>query len=131
MKKIKIDMFQEYVSKLIFRCCVFLVVLLAYLFEPDYFDLILTKKVEMQWLLSGLSSEQIRQMLGQYNILWVYVVWAILMVSMVSQMFPQNKRITMGSKKASRATIGGRSITASWNCTAMFKKIIWRRSGCC
>ena len=23
MKKIKIDMFQEYVSKLIFRCCVF------------------------------------------------------------------------------------------------------------
>ena len=99
MKKIKIDMFQEYVSKLIFRCCVFLVVLLAYLFEPDYFDLILTKKVEMQWLLSGLSSEQIRQMLGQYNILWVYVVWAILMVSMVSQMFPQNKRITMGSKK--------------------------------
>ena len=73
MKKIKIDMFQEYVSKLIFRCCVFLVVLLAYLFEPDYFDLILTKKVEMQWLLSGLSSEQIRQMLGQYNILWVYV----------------------------------------------------------
>ena len=44
MKKIKIDMFQEYVSKLIFRCCVFLVVLLAYLFEPDYFDLILTKK---------------------------------------------------------------------------------------
>mgnify|MGYP001145503085 CR=1 FL=1 len=62
MKKIKIDMFQEYVSKLIFRCCVFLVVLLAYLFEPDYFDLILTKKVEMQWLLSGLSSEQIRQM---------------------------------------------------------------------
>ena len=64
MKKIKIDMFQEYVSKLIFRCCVFLVVLLAYLFEPDYFDLILTKKVEMQWLLSGLSSEQIRQMLG-------------------------------------------------------------------
>ena len=78
MKKIKIDMFQEYVSKLIFRCCVFLVVLLAYLFEPDYFDLILTKKVEMQWLLSG-----------------------------------------------------GRSITASWSCTAMFKKIIWRRSGCC
>ena len=62
MKKIKIDMFQEYVSKLIFRCCVFLVVLLAYLFEPDYFDLILTKKVEMQWLLSGLASEQIRQM---------------------------------------------------------------------
>ena len=44
MKKIKIDMFQEYVSKLIFRCCVFLVVLLAYLFEPDYFDLILTKR---------------------------------------------------------------------------------------
>ena len=35
----------------------------------------------------------------RYNILWVYVVWAILMVSMVSQMFPQNKRITMGSKK--------------------------------
>ena len=35
MKKIEIDMFQEYVGKLIFRCCVFLAVLLAYLFDPD------------------------------------------------------------------------------------------------
>ena len=53
----------------------------------------------MKWLLSGLSAEQIRGILGQYNILWVYVVWAILMASMLLQMIPQNKRITMGSKK--------------------------------
>ncbi len=99
MKKIEIDMFKEYVGKLIFRCCVFLAVLLAYLFAPDYFDLILTPKVRMEWLLSGLSMEQIREILGQYNILWVYVVWAILMASMLLQMIPQNKRITMGSKK--------------------------------
>ena len=99
MKKIEIDMFKEYVGKLIFRCCVFLAVLLAYIFAPDYFDLILTQKVEMKWLLSGLSAEQIHGILRQYNILWVYVVWAILMASMVLQMIPQNKRITMGSKK--------------------------------
>lgn len=92
MKKIEIDMFKEYVGKLIFRCCVFLIVLAAYIFAPDYFDLILTKKVEVQWLLSGLSKEQIHQILEQYNILWVYVVWAILMASMVLQMFPQSRR---------------------------------------
>ena len=34
MKKIEIDMFKEYVGKLIFRCCVFLAVLLAYIFAP-------------------------------------------------------------------------------------------------
>lgn len=100
MKKIEIDMFKEYVGKLIFRCCVFLVVFGAYILAPDYFDLILTKKVEMQWLLSGLSAdEQIEAILNQYNVLWIYLVWAILMGSMVLQMFPQNKRITMGSKK--------------------------------
>ena len=31
---------------------------------------------------------------------WIFrVVWAIMMTSMVLQMFPQNRRITMGSKK--------------------------------
>ena len=103
VKKVKeiveIDMFKEYVGKLIFRCCVFLVVLAAYIFDPDYFDLILTKRIETEWLLSGVSAEGIEKILAQHNVLWIYIIWAILMASMVLQMIPQNKRITMGSKK--------------------------------
>lgn len=69
MKKIiEIDMFKEYVGKLIFRFIVFLVALGAYIFSP-----------EGRW--------------------WLYVVWAVMMASMLLQMFPQNRRITMGSKK--------------------------------
>ena len=30
---------------------------------------------------------------------WIYAVWAIFMISMTMQLFPENKRITMGSKK--------------------------------
>ncbi len=72
MKRVKeiieIDMFKEYVGKLIFRCIVFAVALLAYLF-----------KFGEEWIFR--------------------LVWAIMMTSMVLQMFPQNRRITMGSKK--------------------------------
>ena len=69
MKKIiEIDMFKEYVGKLIFRCIVFAAAVLAYIFKSDE-----------RW--------------------WLYVIWAIMMGSMILQMFPQNKRITMGSKK--------------------------------
>lgn len=69
MKKIiEIDMFKEYVGKLIFRCIVFVAAVLAYIFKSDE-----------RW--------------------WLYVIWAIMMGSMILQMFPQNKRITMGSKK--------------------------------
>lgn len=69
MKKIiEIDMFKEYVGKLIFRCTVFLTALAAYIFRPND-----------RW--------------------WIDIVWAIMMVSMVLQMFPGNRRITMGSKK--------------------------------
>lgn len=66
----KIDMFKEYVGKLVFRCIVLAVVLGVYVFRPDYME----KP-------------------------WIYAVWAIFMVSMISQLFPENKRITMGSRK--------------------------------
>lgn len=71
MKKIaKIDMFKEYVGKLIFRCIIFLIVLGVYVFRPE--------ELEKPWM---------------------YVVWAVFMLSMISQLFPANRRITMGSKK--------------------------------
>ena len=71
MKKIvKIDMFREYVGKLIFRCIIFLIVLGVYVFRPE--------ELEKPWM---------------------HVVWAVFMLSMVSQLFPANRRITMGSKK--------------------------------
>lgn len=99
MKKIEIDIFKEYVGKLVFRCVVFLVVLVAYIRVPEYFDLILTKKTETQWRLAGFSVEEIHQFLAQHNALWVYIIWAILMASMILQMIPQNRSVTMGSKK--------------------------------
>lgn len=95
----KIDMFKEYVGQLIFRCIVFLVVLGAYIFEPRYFDLIWTENIHVEWISQGYTMMQIQQMLDKYNVLWIYVVWAIFMFSMIVQMFPQSKRITMGSKK--------------------------------
>ena len=72
MKRVKeiieIDMFKVYVGKLIFRCTVFGVALLAYLFK--------------------------------FGEIWIFrIVWGIMMISMILQMIPQNKRITMGSKK--------------------------------
>ena len=66
----RIDMFKEYVGKLVFRCIIFVIVLGVYIFRPEYME----KP-------------------------WIYAVWAIFMVSMISQLFPENKRITMGSRK--------------------------------
>lgn len=66
----RIDMFKEYVGKLVFRCIVFAVVLGVYFMKPEHME----KP-------------------------WMYVVWAIFMISMISQLFPENKRLTMGSKK--------------------------------
>ncbi|MBR5230504.1 MAG: hypothetical protein IKW01_06545 [Firmicutes bacterium] len=95
----KIDMFKEYVGQLVFRCIVLLVVLAAYIFEPRYFDLIWTENIHVEWISQGYTMMQIQNMLDKYNVLWIYVVWAIFMFSMIVQMFPQSKRITMGSKK--------------------------------
>ena len=96
----KIDMFKEYVIRLCFRCSILLIGLAAYFMVPDYFDLIVTKSLENQWELQGLSAAQVVANLSEnYNIIWIYLVWGILMMSMVLQMIPDNKRITMGSRK--------------------------------
>lgn len=95
----KFKMFNVYVVKLIFRITVFLVVLWAYLFESDYFDLILTKKIVLDFQLHGGTLEEMQRQLSQYNILWIYLIWALLMLSMVLHMLPTSKILTMGSKK--------------------------------
>ena len=98
-KKSRIGMFQLYVIKLIFRIAVFLVVFAAYLFRPEYFDLILTQKVVLNFQLSGGSLEDLHYYLSQYNSLWIYAIWALLMLSMILHMIPSNRSLTMGSRK--------------------------------
>ncbi len=98
-KKRKIGMFRVYVLKLIFRIGVFLLVLWAYLFKPAYFDLILTKRVVLNFQLAGGTLEELQAHLSQFNILWIYIVWAILMLSMILHLLPINRTLTMGSKK--------------------------------
>lgn len=92
-------MFKIYVVKLIFRIAVFLFVFWAYLFRPQYFDLIMTKKVELKFQLAGGTLEELQNYLSQFNILWVYLIWALLMLSMILHMLPTSKILTMGSKK--------------------------------
>lgn len=97
--KTKPQMFTIYVAKLIFRICVFLVVLWAYLFHADYFDLILTDKSIALFQLSGGTIEELRAYLSQFNNIGIIIVWGLLMMSMILHMLPTSKILTMGSKK--------------------------------
>lgn len=76
-------MFKKYCIKLIFRICVFLVGVYAYFASPEILDYVEKYKITDP-------------------IYGVYVVWAILMGSMILHMFP-NDGLTMGSKKRFRS----------------------------
>ena len=73
-------MFKIYCTKLFFRFLIFLIALYAYFIKPSLLDPVFAK---------GFS----------YDTLWVYLVWAILMGSLVIHMLPDNHSLTMGSKK--------------------------------
>ena len=92
-------LFYVYVAKLVFRLAVFLIVLLGYFKAPQYFDVIVTRKVEVSWLLSGKPLEELYLYLESLNHIWVYIVWALIMVEMVIAMLPDSKYLSMGSKK--------------------------------
>ena len=92
-------MFQVYVLKLGFRLAVFLLVLWAYFKAPEYFDIIVTEKIEIDWILSGRPLEELYEYLEGINHTWVYVVWGLIMIEMVIAMLPDSKYLTMGSKK--------------------------------
>ena len=98
-KKKRLGMFPIYVIKLILRICIFLVVLAAYLFRPEYFDLILTRKSITDFQLSGGTRAGLEDYLAQFNMLWVLIIWALLMLNMILQMIPSNGSLTMGSRK--------------------------------
>ncbi len=100
MKKLlNVSMFRWYVIKLIFRVGVFLVVLGAYLMEPNYFNLILTQKLIANFQLAGGTLEELHRTLSEFNVWGLYIVWGLLMLSMIVHMIPSNESITMGSKK--------------------------------
>lgn len=92
-------MFRIYVVKLIFRILVFAVVLAAYLIRPEYFDLILTEKSIRDFQLSSGNWESLEDYLSQFNMVGVYGIWALLMLSMILHMIPSNWSLTMGSRK--------------------------------
>lgn len=72
-------MFRTYCYKLAFRVIIFLIVLYGYIVRPEIYEYIVD-----------------RPLLGQ--IPWTYIIWGILMFSMITHMLP-TKSITMGSKK--------------------------------
>ena len=92
-------MFQVYLAKLAFRAGIFLLVLWAYFRAPEYFDIILTEKIEIDWIMSGLPLEELYAYLEGINHIWVYVVWGLIMLEMIIAMLPDSKYLTMGSKK--------------------------------
>jgi len=92
-------MFQVYVLKLGFRLAVFLLVLWAYFKAPEYFDIIVTEKIEIDWILSGQPLTELYAYLEGINHFWVYLVWGLIMIEMVIAMLPDSKYLTMGSKK--------------------------------
>ena len=92
-------MFQVYVLKLGFRLAVFLLVLWAYFKAPEYFDIIVTEKIEIDWILSGQPLTELYACLEGINHFWVYLVWGLIMIEMVIAMLPDSKYLTMGSKK--------------------------------
>ena len=98
-EKFKRPMFAAYVAKLIFRICVFFVVLAAYFLHPEYFDLLLSNKEIQEFQLSGWTLAQINDYLANINHIGLYVVWGIMMGGMILHMLPTNKWLTMGSKK--------------------------------
>ena len=96
----KIDMLKEYLCQLVFRLAVFGLIVWACIFRPGYFDFLVTKNMELKIQLEGFTVEQFLDALKtQYSIWWLYVVWAIFMISMMMQMLPTNLRITIGSRK--------------------------------
>ena len=96
----KIDMFKEYVGQLILRIGVFFFIFCAYIFKPEYFDLIVTKAEMLKWQANGFTLDEMREILySQASIWWVWAVWAFFMLNMISQMLPDFRRITMGSRK--------------------------------
>lgn len=92
-------MFYVYVAKLAFRAAVFLLVLWAYFRAPEYFDIIVTEKIEVDWILSGRPISELYAYLEGINHIWVYIVWGLIMIEMVIAMLPDSKFLTMGSKK--------------------------------
>ena len=96
----KIDMFKEYVGQLILRIGVFFFIFWAYIFKPEYFVLIVTKCEMLKWQANGFTLDEMREILySQASIWWVWAVWAFFMLNMISQMLPDFRRITMGSRK--------------------------------
>ena len=91
-------MFQVYVLKLGFRLAVFLLVLWAYFKAPEYFDIIVTEKIEIDWILSGQPLTELYAYLEGINHFWVYLVWGLIMIEMVIAMLPDSKYMTMDSK---------------------------------
>ena len=92
-------MFYVYVAKLAFRVAIFLTVLVGYFKAPQYFDAIVTKKVEVDWLLSGRPLTELHAYLEGLNHIWVYIIWGLIMIEMIWAMMPDVKYLTMGSKK--------------------------------
>lgn len=96
----KVDIMKSYLIQFVLRVAVLIFVFWGYLVHPHYFDFLVTKNMELQIELNGLSVEQFKETLAsQYSIWWLYVIWAIFMVNMIAQMFPQSIRITMGARK--------------------------------
>ena len=96
----KIDMYKSYVIQLIFRICVFLFLVWAYFFRPEYYDLIITKGDMLRWEAQGFSVQEMKDLIfSQASIWWVWLIWAIFMISMIMQMLPESRLITMGSRK--------------------------------
>lgn len=98
--KYKNFMLKEYVFRLILRIGILGVILWAYIAQPHYFDIIWTKANQLQMEVQGFDLSEVRRIWEeQYSVIWVYIVWAIFMLSMLFQMFSPKSRLTMGARK--------------------------------
>lgn len=94
------NMLRGYIARLIFRIGILAIILLAYIFQPHYFDYIATKTTELQLQVRGFDLAQVREIwLSQYSVIWVYLIWALFMLNMLNQMFVHESKLTMGARK--------------------------------
>ena len=90
----------RYIASLIFRVLVLLLILWAYIKQPHYFDIIVTKTTQLQMEVQGFELSEIKRIWeNQYSIIWVYAVWALFMGQMLFRMFRANSIFSMGGKK--------------------------------
>jgi len=90
----------QYILRLGFRVLVFLLILWAYIFQPHYFDFIITKTVQLKYQIQGFTISEVREIWqSQYSVIWIYAIWAIFMFSMFVQMFIHTSNLTMGARK--------------------------------